>query len=196
MEDSPCSSCPGKRAMAEKTLQRDEFSVLESDGCEKWYEVSAYPIFDNNGQITSVVEFFRDITEKKKGLEEKQSLEQQLAFARKMESIGTLAGGVAHDFNNMLSVINGYAELSLMKMATDDSYRDAMDAILRSGKRAARITRQLLAFSRKQVIKLESMDLNEEIDETRKMLERLLGEHIEVVVHAGTGIWPVKADRT
>ena len=196
LQDSLCSSCPSKRAMAEKTLQRDEFSVLENDGCERWYEVSAYPIFDDKGQVASVVEFFRDITEKKKAMEEKQSLEQQLAFAQKMESIGTLAGGVAHDFNNMLSAINGYAELSLMKMAADDPYYDAMDAILRSGKRAARITRQLLAFSRKQVIQLESMDLNEEIDETRKMLKRLLGEHIEVIVHAGVGLWPVKADRT
>jgi PAS domain S-box-containing protein len=196
LQDTPCSSCPTKRAMVEKILQRDEFLVFEGDGCEKWYEVSAYPIFDEKGQVTSVVEFFRDITEKKKGLEEKQSLEQQLAFAQKMESIGTLAGGVAHDFNNMLSAINGYAELSLMKMSADDPYYNAMDAILRSGKRAARITQQLLAFSRKQVIQLEAMDLNEEVDETRTMLKRLLGEHIEVVIHTCTGLWSVMADRT
>ncbi len=196
LQDSPCVSCPSKRAMAEKSSQRDEFSVLESDGCEKWYEVSAYPIFDEDGEVNSVIEFFRDITEKKQAAREKQSLEQQLVFAQKMESIGTLAGGVAHDFNNMLSAINGYAELSLMKMAADDPYRNAMDAILKSGQRAARITQQLLAFSRKQIIQLEPMNINDEIRETQKILKRLLGEHIEVLVVAGKDLWPVKADRT
>lgn len=196
LRDSPCPSCPSKRAMEEKTIQREEFSVVERGGREKWYEVSAYPLFDEEGLVVSVVEFFRDITEKKQGEKEKQSLEQQLAFAQKMESIGTLAGGVAHDFNNMLSAINGYAELSLMNMAEDDPHKKAMDAILVSGKRAAQITQQLLAFSRKQIIQLESMDLNVEIKETQKIFKRLLGEHIEVVVHAGPGLWPVKADRT
>ncbi|MCF8056766.1 MAG: response regulator [Desulfocapsa sp.] len=196
-QSSPCrSSCPSERAMNERSLQRDEFSVVELDGCEKWYEVTAYPIFGEDGDVESVVEFFRDITERKQAETEKQSLEQQLAFAQKMESIGTLAGGVAHDFNNMLSAINGYAELTLMKMDTDDPHREAMNAILQSGERAARLTQQLLAFSRKQIIQLEPMDLNEEIADIQKMLKRLLGEHINVVVCAGRGLWPVKADRT
>jgi PAS domain S-box-containing protein len=195
-QDHPCTSCPSQRAITDKTLQRDEFSVVEPDGCEKWYEVSAYPIFDEDGEVNSVIEFFRDITEKKQTENEKQSLEQQLAFAQKMESIGTLAGGVAHDFNNMLSAINGYAELSLMKMAGDDPHRKAMEVILQSGNRAARITQQLLAFSRKQIIQLESMDINEEIAETLKLLKRLLGEHIDVVVLPGKKLWKVKADRT
>ncbi len=196
LQDSQCSSCPSKLAMEKKSLQRAEFSVVEPDGQQRWYEVSAYPIFDEHDEVSGIVEFFRDISQKKQGEEEKKSLEQQLIFAQKMESIGTLAGGVAHDFNNMLTAINGYAELSLMKMADDDPYRRAMESILRSGKNAARITQQLLAFSRKQIIHLEPLDLNFEIEETRKMLRRLLGEHIEVVVHAGKDLWPIKADQT
>jgi len=195
-QDTQCTSCPSKRAMKKKSLQRAEFAVVGSDGHERWYEVSAYPIFDEHGEVNGIVEFFRDISQKKQGEEEKKSLEQQLIFAQKMESIGTLAGGVAHDFNNMLTAINGYAELSLMKMADDDPHRHAMESILRSGKNAARITHQLLAFSRKQIIHLEPLDLNFEIEETRKMLSRLLGEHIEVVVHEGKDLLPVQADQT
>jgi PAS domain S-box-containing protein len=196
LQDTQCTSCPSKRAMEKKSLQRDEFFIMESDGHERWYEVSAYPIFDEQGEVNGIVEFFRDISQKKQGEEEKRNLEQQLIFAQKMESIGTLAGGVAHDFNNMLTAINGYAELSLMKMTDDDPHRHAMESILRSGKNAARITQQLLAFSRKQIIHLEPLDLNFEIEETRKMLNRLLGEHIEVVVHADENLWPIQADQT
>ena len=195
-QDSPCPSCPGKRVLVEKTVQWAEFTVSAADGSTQWYEVSAYPVFDDDKQVNSIVEFFRDITAKKQAEEEKKSLEQQLIFAQKMESIGTLAGGVAHDFNNMLTAINGYAQLSLMRMAGDDPHREAMEAILRSGNQAARITQQLLAFSRKQIIQLEPLDLNVEIEETSTMLGRLLGDHIEVVVHGGKGLWLIQADRT
>ena len=114
----------------------------------------------------------RDITERKK-------LEDQFRQAQKMEAIGVLAGGVAHDFNNLLTVILGNAQLALMNIIKDESFRKEIQEIEKAGKKASSLTRQLLAFSRKQIIKPKILDINEVINETEKMLKRMIGEDIE-----------------
>jgi two-component system sensor histidine kinase EvgS len=111
-----------------------------------------------------------------------------------MESVGRLAGGVAHDFNNMMGVILGRAELCLVKMGTDNPFRESMEAILNAGHRSADLTRQLLAFARKQTIKPRVLDLNDTIENMIKMLRRLIGENIDLDWKPGAFLWAVKMD--
>ncbi|MBI9084114.1 MAG: PAS domain S-box protein [Desulfobacterales bacterium] len=136
----------------------------------------------------------RDITERKQTEDEKEKLESQLFQAQKMESVGRLAGGVAHDYNNMLSVILGYAELALAKMNPGDPLRDYLLEILNAAMRSADITRQLLTFARKQAIAPQVLDLNENVGATLKMLQQLIGEDIDLNWHPRTNLWPVKMD--
>ncbi len=169
---------------------------LHKDGHPVILETSGQPIFDSAGALLGYRGVDRDITAREQAKEERQKLEQQLHQSQKMESIGRLAGGVAHDFNNILSVINGYAELCLVEMEEDNPFREKLNIILEAGNRATRLTQQLLAFSRKQIIRQELLDVNKEIDGIRKMLDRLLGEDIEIEICRSKDLWPVKADRS
>jgi signal transduction histidine kinase len=127
---------------------------------------------------------------------EKERLESQLFQAQKMESVGRLAGGVAHDFNNILSVITGYSELSLIELDENHPLYENIKTIMESGRRAARLTQQLLAFSRKQVIHKEKLNVKNEIELILKMIKRLLGEDIEIdVVHESDDLC-IMADRS
>ncbi len=126
--------------------------------------------------------------------EGKTELEAQLRQAVKMEAIGRLAGGIAHDFNNMLAIIQGYADLLLKDMDADDRNRDDVKRIRTASKRAAALTRQLLAFGRRQAIRPEVLDLNEILADTDSMLQRIIGEDIELVTKPGEDLWHVKAD--
>jgi signal transduction histidine kinase len=163
----------------------------------EWFELFCYPIIDQkSGDIAGVVEFLRDITQKKRDQAERQELREQLHQAQKMESVGRLAGGISHDFNNILSAINGYAEMCLMKMEKNSSVRRYVETILESGQRAARLTQQLLAFSRRQIVKPGQLDLNHELGQIQKMLHRLLGEDVELQFHFGENLWPIFFDRS
>ncbi|MBZ5723878.1 MAG: response regulator [Acidobacteriia bacterium] len=156
-----------------------EEKYLRLDGTVFDVEVSAVPFVHEhkNGSLV----FFRDITGRMRSEEAQKRSQQQLQQAQKMESVGRLAGGVAHDFNNLLTVINGYAELTLAQLAPADPLREALSEIASAGNRAADLTRQLLAFSRKQLIEPKPVDLNQVVADVGKMLRRLLGEDIEVV---------------
>ena len=123
-------------------------------------------------------------------------LEQQLRQSQKMEAIGSLAGGIAHDFNNLLNVIGGYSELILERVASDEVVRPMATQINRTVERAASLTRQLLAFSRKQVLESVVLSLNDVCRDVGQMLQRILGENIELVSHYEPGLWPMKADRS
>lgn len=134
-----------------------------------------------------------DETERKQSEKEREQLRSQLIHAQKMESIGRLAGGVAHDFNNMLSVIQGYTEMAMAKAPAPGLYQD-LEEILKASHRSAAIIRQLLAFARKQTISPRVLDLNDTMENMLKMIRRLIGEDIELYWQPGPGLWPVKMD--
>ena len=126
----------------------------------------------------------------------RDKLEKQLHHAQKLEAIGRLAGGVAHDFNNILSVINGYSELILLNMEAGHPLREKLEIIHGAGQKASRLTQQLVAFSRKQIISPRQLHLGRELQEISKMFDRLLGEDITVTIQHDAGLWPVKMDQS
>jgi PAS domain S-box-containing protein len=128
-------------------------------------------------------------------IRERKQLEQQLRQAQKMEAVGRLAGGIAHDFNNLLGVIIGYSEILEERLGQDDPLRPKAEQIKKAGQRAAALTRQLLAFSRQQVLEPKVLDLNEVVTDTLKMLQRLIGEDIELVMVPGPDLGRVKVDQ-
>ena len=135
-----------------------------------------------------------DITDRKRAEKEWETLQTQLAQAQKMETVGRLAGGVAHDFNNMLGVIQGHAEMALEDMGPDDRLRGDLEEIANAARRSADLTRQLLAFARKQTIEPRVLDLNAAIGGMLKMIGRLIGEDIALAWKPGKGLWSVKLD--
>ncbi len=145
------------------------------------------------GRSVRVTEF-RDITERKRAEEETAKLGDQLQQAQKMESVGQLAGGVAHDFNNMLGVILGHAELAMNQIDRPKELFTHLEEIRKAATRSADITRQLLAFARKQTIVPKELLLNETVEGMLKMLRRLIGEDINLEWSPGVGLWPVKMD--
>jgi len=182
--EKPCPGCP-----ILKTITDGEHRSIEitHKNLNKTFLVSAAPMYDNSGQVTDIAHFARDITEQK-------TLSAQLLQSQKMEGIGRLAGGVAHDFNNILTVINGRAELTLMSTKNDNPLRGALQEIIQAGERAASFTRQLLAFSRKQVIRPKSVNINSVVTNLGKMLRRLIGEDIELENQLEENLPPVLAD--
>ncbi|NTW49905.1 MAG: PAS domain S-box protein [Chlorobiales bacterium] len=150
-------------------------------------EASIAPVRDASGAIVNYVAVQRDITRE-------LETEQQLVQAQKMESVGRLAGGVAHDFNNMLVAIIGYADMCRHELPADHRVRKWIDEIINAGHRSANLTRQLLAFARQQTISPKVLDLNETVASMHKLLQRLIGEHIDLVWRPGANLWPVKID--
>ncbi len=157
-------------------------------------EVSAFQIRDENGAPLYIAAFGRDIADRKRAEAERAKLEEQLFQAQKMESIGRLAGGVAHDFNNLLTVINGYSQLALAELKRTDPLWSSMEEIRKAGERAVGLTRQLLAFSRKQILQPRVLDLNRVVEDLRPMLARLMGEDVEVRVALQAVNGTVRAD--
>jgi PAS domain S-box-containing protein len=137
-----------------------------------------------------------DITERKRAEEERERLQEHLRQAQKMESVGRLAGGVAHEFNNMLSVITGNAELGMGNLAQDDPLQETLREILTAASRSSEITRQLLSFARKQIISPQELVLNQTVEGMLKVLRRLLGMDVDLVWMPGDQLWPVKMDPT
>jgi PAS domain S-box-containing protein len=145
-------------------------------------------------QLTLLMEGMWRIVTQRRAEEEKEKLQEQLAQAAKMEAVGRLAGGVAHDFNNLLTTILGYSEMILSQLNEEDPLYLEAEEIHKAGERAASLTQQLLAFSRKQVIKPRIVDLNEAVKEARKMLDRLIGENIKLVLDLEPDLGRVKVD--
>ncbi len=160
----------------------------KKDGTLYTEEASITPVRDENGVIVSYVGLQRDVTRE-------LQLEEQYRQSQKMEAIGRLSGGVAHDFNNLLVVINGYSELLLSRYLDPSSpLRKYVEEIAKAGDRAAGLTQQLLAFSRKQVLQPKIVNLNETVAHTEKMLRRLIGEDIDFFIHLAPDLGEVKAD--
>jgi two-component system cell cycle sensor histidine kinase/response regulator CckA len=171
-----------------------EETGLRLDGSPVDLEVSAVPF--TFGPDAGALVFARDVTERRRAETERVKLQNELLQAQKMDSVGRLAGGVAHDFNNMLGVIIGHAELALMQTPQSDPNRDHLQIIQTAAERSADLTRQLLAFARKQTIAPKLLDLNVTIPDTLKMLRRLIGENIGIDWHPGDDVWPVLLDPT
>ncbi len=165
-----------------------ETARIRKDGSRIDVSLSAAPLIDGRGKINGSVVVIADITERK-------HLEQQFRHAQKMEAVGRLAGGVAHDFNNLLTAIIGYSQLALGRLHQEDPMRKEIEEIERAGQRAAGLTSQLLAFSRRQVLQPQVLDLNAIVSDLGKMLERLIGEDVELATRLGKDIGFVKADR-
>lgn len=180
------------RALREQVLRGESLFQLElerrkKDGTPIVVNLSAAPLRDRGGNIHGIMAVLEDITERKR-------LEEQLRQAMKMEAIGRLAGGVAHDFNNMLTAIRGYSELLVADLPAGDRKRRQAEEILKAAERAASLTQQLLAFSRRQVIQPKTVDLNALLTNLTDMLRRVIGENIRLVARLEPGLWPVTAD--
>jgi PAS domain S-box-containing protein len=160
----------------------------KKDGSLFIEDATISPILDENGVITNYVAVKRDITRE-------VELEEQFQQAQKMEAVGRLAGGVAHDFNNMMTIVTGYGELLRSKLEKDEAYIKDLDEIIKAGKRATDLTRQLLAFSRRQVLKPQVLNLNKVVSGMEKMLQRLIGEDIELAFTPGQAVGNVNADQ-
>ena len=171
-----------------------EFRVRHPDGTVKHLKASGLVILGADGQAERMIGINADITESKRAEEEKAKLENQLHQAQKIESIGQLAGGVAHDFNNMLGVIMGHAELAMMKSDPSSPFLQELEEIREAAKRSADLTRQLLTFARKQAITPKILDLNDTVAGMLKMLQRLIGENIQLSWSPAANLWPVKVD--
>ncbi|MCG3206958.1 MAG: Sensor histidine kinase RcsC [Anaerolineae bacterium] len=164
------------------------FVNQKKDGTLYTEDATITPVSDSSGQIVNFVAVKRDITNE-------LQREAQYLQAQKMEAIGRLAGGVAHDFNNLLTVITGYAEISLLNQTEpDDPLQKNLEEIVKASERAANLTRQLLAFSRKQIIQPVALNLNDSISDISKMLQRLIGEDVELVTLPGKDLGTIKAD--
>lgn len=189
--DKPCFEA-GEECAPSRTFKTGNPSLAihthyDSEDKPVYIETRSYPIKDQSGAVTAVIETLNNITEVRK-------LEEQLRHTQKMEAIGTLAGGIAHDFNNILSAITGYGSLMAMHLKVGDPSLPHLKEMLAASERAARLTRGLLAFSRKQVMDLKAVNVNTIMSDFRKMLERIIGEDIELRVTAAPEVLIVKAD--
>ncbi len=171
-----------------------EFQILHKDGGRRFIAFDGRIGCDAAGVFQQAHCLLSDITALKRAEEEREKLEAQFRQAQKMESVGRLAGGVAHDFNNMLGVIIGQAEMALMTLGPVHPARESLQEIMKAGQRSADLTRQLLAFARKQTISPKVLDLNDVIASMLKMLQRLIGEDINLAWQPASVSCPVKMD--
>jgi two-component system cell cycle sensor histidine kinase/response regulator CckA len=166
-----------------------EFSINSKDG--KINEIDIRSTFLRDGRAVIVL---HDITEKRRAEEEMKSLQEQLRQSQKMEAIGRLAGGIAHDFNNLLTIIKGYSQLSLIELSEDNPLKRNIEHIHTATDRAADLVRQLLAFSRRQILEMKVLDLNTTLANLHNMLRRLIGEDIELTTVLAEDLGRVKTD--
>ena len=183
------------RTIPDNQMCELSYRVKHTDGSWRWLCSRELPFSrSSDGNVKRILGIAEDVTEKKESEKIKLKLEEQLRQAQKMESVGRLAGGVAHDFNNMLSVILGRTEMALEEMDPSHPLYFDLKEILDAAMRSADVTRQLLAFARKQTIAPKVIDLNKTVKGILKMLYRLIGEDIELIWLPGEELWPVKMD--
>ncbi len=183
-----------KAIEAGKPTSNEEWVKFADDGQDVLLETIKTPMYDSQGKLIGVLGIGRNITERKRAEEEHAKLEAQLQSAHKLEAIGQLAGGVAHDFNNMLGVILGYTELAMEQIDRNHSVFSDLEEIRSAARRSTEITRQLLAFARKQTIAPVVIDLNETLESMLKMLRRLIGEDVDLSWLPGNRLWSIKID--
>ncbi|MBF8258374.1 MAG: Blue-light-activated protein, partial [Actinobacteria bacterium] len=187
------------RMLKERVFREGGFSGVEvtrerKDGSFVDIRLATGPIRDPGGAVVGVVGIMEDITDRKKMEKALHDSEEQLRQSQKIEAIGQLAGGVAHDFNNLLTAIRGYSDLLLHRLDAGSPLRREVEEIQKAGERASSLTRQLLAFSRKQVLQPKVLDLNAVVANMDMMLRRLIGEDIDLLTVLRPGLWSVKVD--
>jgi PAS domain S-box-containing protein len=164
-----------------------EFTIVGLKGTARRVETYAAPLRDASGQTVAAVAVTRDVTDRR-------LLEAQLRHSQKLESLGQLAGGIAHDFNNILLIVSGNSELALKHLPADHPAAELIAEVYEAAGRGASLTRQLLAFSRRQMLEPRTIDVNALVAETEKMLRRLMGEDIELATHLDPAAHEVTAD--
>jgi len=171
-----------------------EYTFLKKDGTFFPVELKASLILDKKKKPGAILCVSRDITERKRVEQEKAALEEQFRQSQKMEAIGRLAGGISHDFNNLLTIIKGYSQLFRIEIKENDPLRRNIEQITKATDRASGLIRQLLAFSRRQIFEMRVLDLNTVLRELEKMLRRVIGEDIELVTLFADDLGRVKTD--
>ena len=187
-DTDPAAVASLRTAVREGHACEVEILNYRKDGTPFWNALSMAPVYDG-ARLTHFVGVQTDVTERRR-------LEAQYRQGQKMEAFGQLAGGVAHDFNNLLTIINGFAQLLILELPQSDPRMDALTAIREAGQRAAGLTAQLLAFSRKTIVEPKILDVNEVVEDLSKMLRRLLGEDIHFVTVLDPQLHRVKVDRS
>jgi two-component system cell cycle sensor histidine kinase/response regulator CckA len=187
-DDMAAVTAAAQEARTTGVGRRLEYRVRHKSGEWRVLESTASAVRNAAGAVEKLVIVNRDITERRE-------LEQQLVLSQRLEAVGKLSGGIAHDFNNLLGVIIGYSEALQQSIDAENPLREAIDEIQKAGQRAATLTQQLLAFSRKQVLEPKILDLNSIVEDMRKMLRRLIGEDIELNFSMPADLGRVKADR-
>jgi PAS domain S-box-containing protein len=188
--DEPCEDCPVLKARDDKAPREGE--VQSPDG--RHWHLRGYPVLEDGGKVVALVEFGQEITERKRAEEEKARLEQQYRQSQKMESIGRLAGGVAHDLNNLLSPILGYSEMLTEDAGWLGPRRKPLEEIASAGRRARDLVGQLLAVSRGQKLEFQSVDLNSLLMDFSRLLNRTIREDIKIEMSLAPTLPPIKGD--
>ena len=171
-----------------------DWEIIRKDGTKRCIEASVSLMKDSSGNRIGFRGLVRDVTERRQIEQEKANLQEQLRQSQKIEAIGRLAGGIAHDFNNLLTVIKGYSQLSLVETKDDSPLKENLEEIKKAAEKAADLTRQLLAFSRRQILEMKVLDLNSLFMDLDKMLHRLIGEDIELITLLADDLGRVKTD--
>jgi PAS domain S-box-containing protein len=190
----PTEEIPLYRALQGEHVRDAEMLVVLPDTTPRYLVCNGQRLTNNSGKTIGAVVAMHDDTRRRMAEMEQEKLQAQLHQAQKLESVGRLAGGVAHDFNNMLGVILGHTELALLKTDEDNDLVSDLNEIQKAAKRSADITKQLLAFARKDIISPRKLDLNDTVESMLNMLRRLIGEDIDLVWKPAAHIWPVKMD--
>jgi PAS domain S-box-containing protein len=180
--------------MAEGASFEQPYRIVRPNGEVRWVHDRGFPVRNKQGEVDRYVGIAKDITELRNAEENLRRSEEQLNQAKRMEAVGRLAGGVAHDFNNLMTAVAGYTRLILQRLDDGDPLRKEVEEIRKAGDRATALTRQLLAFGRKQVLQPKVLNLNPIVADMEKMLRRLIGEHIELVFVPGRDLGNVNAD--